>query len=202
MAYPQQKNILFFSPRYDYCKEIVQSIVQKGLRDQFIFVDIDQHRTKLPDFVDRVPFVVTGTQQHYTDEMVRTYINHLSTIYTRNSQRETPPQQAPTQTQTQTQGDWRSGSDTEPAAYSFGVFQPNSVTVTDYSSVMDDSLMRGFPYMSDANQGMGMQQQHGAMTDPEKSTKGDRIPDALYQNYISQRENDEAAFKKLMPRMA
>jgi len=200
----QQKNILFHSTQYDFCREIVQIIMQKGLRDFFVFIDIDQHRHRLPEFVDRVPFIVTPLRQHYTDEMVRTYVEHLSSIHSSQSRQS---QQSQSRVNNDKQG--YQNIDNEPVAYSFGNFQPNSVTVADYESVLDDSLLNGFPYNSTTNDNTinnnynAFGSKPNSFIDPEKVDKGDRIPDSLYKNYLAQRDADSALFKNsTMPRMA
>jgi hypothetical protein len=53
------KNLLFFSRHCQYSSEAVTLVTQRGMREHFVFVDVDVNRSQLPACVTSVPTLIT-----------------------------------------------------------------------------------------------------------------------------------------------
>ena len=51
-------NILFYSEHCPHCRSIIDLILKRNIKEQFLFVCVDQHRTKIPPQIDRVPALI------------------------------------------------------------------------------------------------------------------------------------------------
>lgn len=73
------KDLLFFSNYCDFCKEIINTLVKKNIRNKFLLVCVDTRKYDIPTFVDRVPTIlVVSTGQTVTDENLCKYIDSIS----------------------------------------------------------------------------------------------------------------------------
>ena len=69
------KHILFYSNFCAYCKNVLELIIEKKLREAFIFVCIEKH--KAPQAVDRVPFIITSNKKNIYDDALLEFIQSL-----------------------------------------------------------------------------------------------------------------------------
>jgi hypothetical protein len=69
-----QKDILFYSQFCNFSKEVLDAITKHNLKDNFMFVCVDNKQLKLPVFVDRVPLIYTTGKKLLSDEHVMSYL--------------------------------------------------------------------------------------------------------------------------------
>lgn len=72
------KDIVFFSNYCDFSKEIINLLVRKNMKEQFLFVCVDANKYQLPDFVDRVPLLYTKSKHVLVDQSIMDYIEDIS----------------------------------------------------------------------------------------------------------------------------
>jgi hypothetical protein len=72
------KDVLFFSNFCDYSKEIVNLLIKKNIKQNFVLICVDSSKYKLPDFVDRVPIIYTHNGEVLYDETIVKYIEAIS----------------------------------------------------------------------------------------------------------------------------
>ena len=51
------KNILFYSNNCNYSKEVIKKISESSIKDNLIYVSVDDQNIKLPDFLTAVPTI-------------------------------------------------------------------------------------------------------------------------------------------------
>ena len=71
------KHSFFFSRACEKCKSAALLIQQRGLRDRFYFVNVEQYKNQLPNFITTVPLVYTLNSEVLTGEDLFMFIRHL-----------------------------------------------------------------------------------------------------------------------------
>ena len=73
------RHVLFYSNHCQYSLQIVSAILQKGLKPEFTFVEIDNpiYASNLPAFVDRVPMICTKFKNIVVDDDVLRFVQML-----------------------------------------------------------------------------------------------------------------------------
>lgn len=77
------KDLLFYSNYCDFCKEVINVLIKKNVRNRFLLVCVDTRKFDIPSFIDRVPSILNSkTNEVYMDGEVYKYIDnlYLSTI--------------------------------------------------------------------------------------------------------------------------
>lgn len=77
------KDLLFYSNYCDFCKEVINVLIKKNIRNRFLLVCVDTRKFDIPSFIDRVPSILNSkTNEVYMDGDVYKYIDsvYLSTI--------------------------------------------------------------------------------------------------------------------------
>ena len=75
-----ERHVLFYSNYCDYSRDVLGTVVQKGLRHLFVLVCVDKRSAlQLPDFVDRVPLIFTIDRRVLSDDAVGAFIDNLAT---------------------------------------------------------------------------------------------------------------------------
>lgn len=69
-----RKDILFFSNYCDYCTDLLNTLIKKNIKTEFMLVCVDNNRYNLPAFVDRVPIIFTRNDDILYDESIMKYI--------------------------------------------------------------------------------------------------------------------------------
>jgi hypothetical protein len=69
-----RKDILFFSNYCDYSNDIVNMMVKKNVKNEFMLVCVDNSKFQLPQFVDRVPIIYTKHDELIYDDNILKYI--------------------------------------------------------------------------------------------------------------------------------
>lgn len=70
----QRKDLFFYSNYCEYCKNLLAMLIKKGIRDQFLLINVDKKELKIPPFIDRVPSILTVKKDLFTDDAVLHYI--------------------------------------------------------------------------------------------------------------------------------
>lgn len=58
------KNILFYKKDSQECQYVIKQILQRKLRNMFIFIDYDMYRYRIPSYITDVPFVLDSNKNH------------------------------------------------------------------------------------------------------------------------------------------
>jgi hypothetical protein len=90
------KHTFFYSRTSEPCRSAAALIQQRRLRDRFYFVDVDQYRRQLPNFISTVPLVYTQNSEVLTGDDLFLFVKHLHPP--------PPPPSHPTQQQQQQHG--------------------------------------------------------------------------------------------------
>ena len=73
-----RKDILFFSNFCEYCNDILNLLIKKNIKQDFMMVCVDNNKYNIPSFVDRVPILYTKNDEIISDE---TIINYIESLY-------------------------------------------------------------------------------------------------------------------------
>lgn len=73
-----RKDILFFSNYCDYSNDILNMMVKKNVKNEFMLVCIDNSKFQLPQFVDRVPIIYTKRDELIYDDSIIKYIEAVA----------------------------------------------------------------------------------------------------------------------------
>ena len=77
-----ERHVLFYSNYCDYSRDVLATVVQKGLRHLFVLVCVDKRSAlQLPDFVDRVPLIFTIDRRVLSDDAVGAFVDNLATYF-------------------------------------------------------------------------------------------------------------------------
>lgn len=71
------KDIFFYSNFCEHCKDVINLITKRNLRDYFMFVCVDNKKYKIPPCVTHVPTIITKQNDVLTDAYVAAYIERL-----------------------------------------------------------------------------------------------------------------------------
>jgi hypothetical protein len=69
-----KKDLLFYSTFCEHCNNLISTLVKKNVRDSFILVCVDKRELKIPQFIDRVPTILTSKKEIYTDDSLYDYV--------------------------------------------------------------------------------------------------------------------------------
>lgn len=72
-----RKDVLFFSNFCEYSTEILNLIVKKNAKPDFVMVCVDSNKYQLPNFVDRVPLIYTKNDELVYDDSIIKYLEML-----------------------------------------------------------------------------------------------------------------------------
>jgi hypothetical protein len=76
------KDLMFLNTASALCKEIVATLLSKGLRDKFLLVYVDTGRYNIPACIKQIPSLLTTDKKIIVQDAILAYINAM-----------TPPQQ-------------------------------------------------------------------------------------------------------------
>ena len=70
------KHIFFYSMYCPHSMNLIQSMVEKGVRSKFLLVSLDKYNA--PDGVDRVPYIITREKRHICGPLIDMFMNALA----------------------------------------------------------------------------------------------------------------------------
>ena len=68
------KDILFYSNFCNYSKDVINIITKHNIRNQFMFVCVDNKKYNIPEFIDRVPSILKLSGEVFMDEHINNYL--------------------------------------------------------------------------------------------------------------------------------
>lgn len=72
------KHILFYSNFCNFCQDLLTEIIKKGVRKQFVLISVEKHKSKLPQFVKSVPFIVDSKGQNVPEHRFSHFLDEIS----------------------------------------------------------------------------------------------------------------------------
>ena len=82
-----KKNILFYSNHCKYSKEIIQKVSNSLIKDNIIYVCVDDDNIKLPDFITAVPTIyLVDKKRIIMDENILNWMNEQLNSLSHGSQ--------------------------------------------------------------------------------------------------------------------
>ena len=80
------KNILFYSNYCKYSKQVIQQISSSNIKDNLIYVCVDDDNIKLPEFITAVPTVyLVNEKKILIDDEIQNYIGEQGNLNNSNS---------------------------------------------------------------------------------------------------------------------
>lgn len=73
-----QKHLLFYSNYCDSCKNLIEVILKKKLRAEFMLICLDGGKYKIPDCVNRVPTIITRKGDILYENGIIDFIEYLA----------------------------------------------------------------------------------------------------------------------------
>lgn len=76
----KKKHVLFYSNLCQFSQETLRTISKKNIRDMFVNICIDnpKFKTSIPNFVDRVPLILTTENEIVIDDNIEIFLNILT----------------------------------------------------------------------------------------------------------------------------
>lgn len=72
-----RKDVIFLSNFCEYSNEILNLIVKKNAKPDFVVICVDNNRYQLPNFVDKVPLIYTKNDEIVYDDSIIKYLEML-----------------------------------------------------------------------------------------------------------------------------
>jgi len=74
----KSKDIFFYSSLSKSCEQLIQIIMQKELKNKFIFINVNKHKDNIPSIIQKVPCILTVSRQLKTDGSIMPYIEEMA----------------------------------------------------------------------------------------------------------------------------
>lgn len=75
----QQKDILFYGTHCQFSKDVLNYIVKKNIRGEFMLINVEKNINRIPHQVDRVPALLT--QQDHTLYFEDDIVSYIDAVY-------------------------------------------------------------------------------------------------------------------------
>lgn len=163
------KDLFFYSNFCEHCKDVINIITKKNMRELFMFVCVDNNKFRLPPCVTHVPTIITKQKDVLTDRHVIMYIEKMTAA-----------------TQVADISPWMSNG-----------YSSQYTWLTDNG--YDDGRMSDVnnvgqqPYVM-----LGAEQHIFAPKEPENGNKSNKFDDNMYEKYINSRNADDDMLKRQM----
>ena len=72
-----EKHTFFYSKTCARSRDVATLISQRGVRDRFIFISVEQYQNSLPPFVKTVPLIYTSNSEVLTDDDLVLFVRHI-----------------------------------------------------------------------------------------------------------------------------
>jgi hypothetical protein len=170
------KDMLFFSNFCEHCKDVINLITKKNIRDNFMFVCIDNGKFKIPTCITHVPSIITHKKDVLTDAYVLAYIDKLVNSTTNNNDDISPFSLA--QSGYSSSYTWLTDN---------GYDNDGKVSLNNEGAVKSNYVMLG------AESHIFIPKE-----DDSSSSKANKFDDSTYEKFINSRNLDEDIIKKSM----
>lgn len=168
-----KKDLLFYSNYCEYCKNLLNLVIKKNIRDAFILVCVDKKELKIPAFIEKVPSILTSRRELYTDEAIPQYIDSI------------------------TRSVLKEPNDILPFMFETGINSSQYTFITndgnDYESAAyskDDFIMKN-NFVS-----LNTDQKIVTPVDKEADSKSSKFDSSILERYMNSRKNDDENIKK------
>lgn len=162
------KDLLFYSNYCDFCKEIINTMIKKNIRNRFLLVCVDTRKYDIPSFIDRVPTIlIVGSGETVTDENLYKYLDSLS--ISSNQQNE----------------------DISPMYTIYG----NSLYSSSFSSLNDEEVGENKNYVFLGSE-QHIDVPNEDKTNKKNGNEG--IEKGMFEKYLESRKNDDSYIKKIL----
>lgn len=167
------KDLLFYSNFCDYCKTLLNTLIKKNIRDNFLLICVDRKDLPIPNFVDRVPLILTIKKEVFVDDAIQKYID-LKTNKTFVQE------------------------EIAPFMFEGGINSSQYTFITNDGNSYDNSSDLRYDMLQSQNFVMlGNDQKISAPVDKEADSKSSKFDSALLEKYMNMRAIDDDRIKKL-----
>jgi hypothetical protein len=162
------KDLLFYSKSCDHCKDVINIIIKNNIREQFLFVSVDENRYKIPQFVTHVPTILTKQKHVLFNKSLVTYVENIIQSMSVNN------------------------NDISPFSLSDTGYS------TQYTWLTDNGYDNEGKLSEDKIQYTALNLDTKIFTPPEAdiSNKSNKFDDSIYEKYINSRTADDDMIKK------
>ena len=171
------KDMLFYSNYCQYCKDIINIITKRNLREYFICVCIDTNKYKIPPCVTHVPTIITRNKEVISDVQVNLYIDRLAN-YNANPVEDIAP------------------LDSIAGGYSssYTLLSQNGY---DNEGTANETCTNNFCALNMYDYRINTPNDDNASTNGTKASKFD---DSMYERYLNSRNADDEVLKRTVRR--
>jgi hypothetical protein len=171
-----QKDLLFYSNLCNQCKEVMQLINKRDLRNHFLLIPVDNPKFKIPHIIRAVPTILLANKQVLVDNYVVMYIEKIYASLQNSLQEITP---------------FTIGSSQYSSQYTYLTPDGNGYDNDGQILNQDKAQNNNFILLND-NQSIN------APVDNELDNKSNKFDSSIYEKYISSRNNDDESIKKVL----
>jgi hypothetical protein len=70
----RNKPLLFYSPFCEFSKQVIGTVLKRGMRDNFLFVDIHKYIGRIPSNIQKVPCLLVNGRHVFIEDQLEEYI--------------------------------------------------------------------------------------------------------------------------------
>jgi hypothetical protein len=170
-----QKDLLFYSNLCDHCKDVINTINKKNIRDSFMFVCVDNPKFVIPEFIKVVPSILTIKKQIFINKVLYDYLESKST-HTINTIEEISP--------------FTIGSANYSTSYTWLSTDGNGYD-NDGMLLNNEAKNNNFVLLND-NLSLNAPKENNT------DNKSNKFDSSIYEKYINSRTNDDEHIKKIL----
>lgn len=171
-----QKDLLFYSNLCDHCKDVINVINKKNIRDSFMFVCVDNPKFIIPEFIKVVPSILTTKKQIYVNKILYEYLE-TKTTHTANIVEEISP--------------FTIGSANYSTSYTWLSSDGNGYDSDGKILNSEQTHNNNFVLLND---NLSLNAPKENVTD----NKSNKFDSSIYEKYINSRTNDDEHIKKIL----
>lgn len=170
-----QKDLLFYSKFCKHSIDVINDITKRALRDNFMFISVDNPKFKIPDFIKVVPTILTYEKQILTGKNVNLYVESKSQTVNKASDEISP---------------FTIGGTQYSAQYTWLSADGNGYDNDGSLLNNDQTRNNNFVLLNTDN--------HINISKDIEEDKSNKFDSSVYEKYISGRTNDDENIKKIL----